>query len=380
MKRRSIAWILSCAVLASSFPQGTFESSAASVVEVETETQESTVQGSAAPIVIEGSEIANAELDSANIDMSTKQSESITETAEPLMTETIETSAAEIPVPESAPVTENTVPETAPAQIPETNAPEIVITPSTESEVLETSAPVIITETPTVESEGAAAVPETPDAETSAAETESPVVITEYPDPQSTESDSVPAEETTVQEPSGEDGIIVLDGEEVQAEPSVSAFTAEIEQPWIYEKIQYGHLDDMGISLTLAYSDGTMEQWVYEEEETGYSQETNLSFYKAEDPSVLIPEEALTAGEYQMSISFRDQECIVPVQVKSLAEIPDVLSEGETVVSEGYYRFAAGESGAYSFASADGRLCVGRWGELLFQAGSAGRRRSGCEL
>ena len=96
MKRRSIAWILSCAVLASSFPQGTFESSAASVVEVETETQESTVQGSAAPIVIEGSEIANAELDSANIDMSTKQSESITETAEPLMTETIETSAAEI--------------------------------------------------------------------------------------------------------------------------------------------------------------------------------------------------------------------------------------------------------------------------------------------
>ncbi len=358
MKRRSIAWILSCAVLASSFPQGTFESSAASVVEVETETQESTVQGSAAPIVIEGSEIANAELDSANIDMSTKQSESITETAEPLMTETIETSAAEIPVPESAPVTENTVPETAPAQIPETNAPEIVITPSTESEVLETSAPVIITETPTVESEGAAAVPETPDAETSAAETESPVVITEYPDPQSTESDSVPAEETTVQEPSGEDGIIVLDGEEVQAEPSVSAFTAEIEQPWIYEKIQYGHLDDMGISLTLAYSDGTMEQWVYEEEETGYSQETNLSFYKAEDPSVLIPEEALTAGEYQMSISFRDQECIVPVQVKSLAEIPDVLSEGETVVSEGYYRFAAGESGAYSFASADGSFLV----------------------
>ena len=93
-------------------------------------------------------------------------------------------------------------------------------------------------------------------------------------------------------------------------------------------------------------------------EETGYSQETNLSFYKAEDPSVLIPEEALTAGEYQMSISFRDQECIVPVQVKSLAEIPDVLSEGETVVSEGYYQFAAGESGAYSFASADGSFLV----------------------
>ena len=293
MKKKRLAWVLSCILLLSSVPSDFFVSSAVEIVDPGVESQ---------AVVME--EILETESETLS-----SMEAIIPESETAVVPETLGTESEVIVIGETEAV--QTMTEESEVPIPDTE--EIIIEPVDQTEIVQTEI----------------------------ASTEDHITI------EPAEADSV----------SGND-VIVVGGEEDTEEVKLVSFYAEAETPWMYEKIQPTHPEDMGLMLTAAYSDGTVEQWNYEKEGEPDPNAITFSYFLEEEPSVLVPQEEVTVGDYLLTVTFQGMDATIPIEVKPLSELAESLVEGANRISEGCYRFTSEKGGEYVFASQNGRFRV----------------------
>ena len=293
MKKKRLAWVLSCILLLSSVPSNFFVSSAVEIVDPGVESQ---------AVVME--EILETESETLS-----SMEAIIPESETTVVPETLGTESEVIVIGETEDV--QTMTEEGEVPIPDTE--EIIIEPMDQTEIVQTE---------TASTEG---------------------IITIEP--------------TEVDSESG-DNVIVVGGEEDTEEVKLVSFYAEAETPWMYEKIQPEHPEDMGLTLTAVYSDGTVEQWNYEKEGEPDPNVITFSYFLEEEPSVLVPQEEVTAGDYLLTVTFQGMDATIPIEVKPLSELAESLVEGANRISEGCYRFTSEKGGEYVFASQNGRFRV----------------------